>query len=195
MHTRRVATFLVGAWIGSSLFMAALTLAHFRSPARILSEPSLAASQFIKRLGTEDTLLLLRYQAAEQVRAYLSEWELAQFILGFAFLGTLFVGTQRKILPLVLGAVMIFVVAVQHFAITPEMVYRGREADFPPGNRTFATLARLWSIEQMYIGAESVKVLTGGVLASYLFVFSAGERRRRRKVETIDYPDHSHVDG
>ena len=49
-------------------------------------------------------------------------------------------------------------------ALSGELAYRGREADFPPGNRTFGTQARVWAIEQLYAGSEGTKLLVGGIL-------------------------------
>jgi hypothetical protein len=195
MHTRRMATFLLGAWLGCSVFMAFLVVENLRWPARLTVTPPRSAARILKQLGPEDAELLLRYQAVEQNRAYLAAWELVQFGVGGALAAFLFLGTQRRIFPLVLCGAMLVMVGFEHFALSPELAFRGRAADFPPRSRTFSVQVRAWAIEEMYIGMEGAKLLTGGVLASYLFVFRTGRGRYRNKVQPVDDPDHSHVDG
>jgi hypothetical protein len=194
MHTRRMATFLLGAWLGCSVFMALLVAENLRSPDLILAAPPAPASRLVDKLGKEDASLLLSFQAAEQNRSYLTGWEAAQFVLGLSLAAFLFLGTQRRALPLILCGAMIALVAAEHFVISPELVSSGRETDFPPGNRIFQKQARVWTIQQAYIGLEGTKLLIGGVLASYLFVFRA-RRRSGKQVQAVDHPNHSHVDG
>ena len=51
-------------------------------------------------------------------------------------------------------------------AIQPELTFRGREADFPPGNQSLGTQARVWALTEVWIGAESAKLLIGGLLTA-----------------------------
>jgi hypothetical protein len=89
--------------------------------------------------------------------------------------------SQTRLFPLIMAGAMLILVLFQHFAILPEIIYRGREADFPPGSASFAVQARVWTLGQIYIGAEAVKLVVCGVLSSYLFVFYAPTNRTRRK--------------
>jgi hypothetical protein len=171
MHTRRMATFLLGAWLGCSLFMSFLAVQNLRSPNRTLANATPPATKLAQKLGEEDALLFLRFQASEQNRTYLFYWELVEFLLALTLGGCLFLGTQRRILPLVF-----------------------READFPPGSRAYGTQMRLLLMEQGYIGTEAAKLVIGGILASYLFVFRA-PRRVRKKVEVDGDVDASLADG
>ena len=193
MHARRIATFLLGVWLGCSGFMAYLVMENLRSAGRVMASASEPASQLFEKLGPEDAALLLRYQAAEQTRAYLFTWEWAQLVLAAALLLCLFLATEKRSVSLVLCGAMLVLLGFEHFALNPELAYRGRAADFPPGNRTFGTQTRLWALEQVYLSVEGTKLLIGGVLASYLFVFRA--RRVRKKIDAVNDPDHSHVDG
>jgi len=194
MHTRRVATFLLGVWIGCSLFMDLLTLQNLHSPDLVISSATPPAAKRLKMLSEEDATLLLRYQAAEMNRRYTSGWETVEIALALALGLFAFVGTQKRVLPLVLCGIMFLAILVQHFWITPELAYRGRDTDFPPGNTTFGPQSRVWAMQQIFGTVETIKLLAGGVLASYLFVFRSG-RRVRTKVDAVDHPDHSHVDG
>ncbi len=135
---------------------------------------------------------MLRYQSSEQNRRYLYIWETAEIGLGLALAACLFFGTQRRLFPQILGALMLMLVLFEHFALTPEMTYRGREADFPPGNSSFGIQARIWALNEAYVASEGAKLVLGGILTSYLFVFRA--RRRARRAEGAGEPDPTHVE-
>jgi hypothetical protein len=188
-----MATFLLGAWIGCSILMDLLTLENLHTPGRVLATATPPAFTVLSLLSADDANLLLRYEAVEMNRQYAYTWELAEFALALALLACLFLGTQKRVLPLVLCGIMLIAVMFQHFSITPELTYRGRDTDFPPGNRDFGPLARLWTMQQIFGGVEALKLLLGGFLTSYLFVFRSG-RRIKKKIDAVDYPDHSHVD-
>jgi hypothetical protein len=192
VHTRRIATFLLGAWIAGSVFMGCVAAFNLRSASDLLSSPMEPVRKSVGALGDESARLLLRHHAAEINRALFDYWEDAQFALGVALGLFLFLGTERRILPAVLCALMLGIVVFQHFGILPELIYRGREADFPPGNAIAAARARVWRLHQVYVGVEIAKLLIGGVLASYLFAFRT-RRRRRAEANLINHPDHSHV--
>src|SRR5262249_12641250 len=129
MHTRRMATFLLGIWIGCSILMGIVAVENLRLPGAIVGAPSAQAEQILKKLAPEESRLLLRYQASEQNRRYLYLWEAAEIGLGVMLAACLFFGTQRRIFPQVMCGLMLMLVIFEHFAITPEMNYRGREAD------------------------------------------------------------------
>jgi len=189
MHTRRLATFLLGTWIGCGALMALLVVENLRSATQLMAAPSAPAAKLIEKLGTEDASLLLSYHAAEQSRNYLFVWEIAQFALAVVLGICLFLGTQKKILPLAFCAGMLLLVLFQHFAVTPELAFRGREADFPPGNTAFGTRTRVLLLAQIYAGAEALKLVIGAILTVYLLLFRGAKRSRSRSA--IDLADPS----
>ncbi|MGA3203852.1 MAG: hypothetical protein ABSF12_15300 [Bryobacteraceae bacterium] len=196
MHTRRVATFLLGAWLGCSLFMTLVALQNVHSSDLVLTSPVGPVGNMIKALGQDQIMLLLRHHAAEQTRSLYSIWEQAQVGLGVALGICLYFATQKRILSLVLCGVMLAVVLFQLWAITPELSYRGREMDFSPGSATNTAMVRTLLLYQVMVVSEGLKLVVGGILASYLFVFRTSRKRSsRREVDTIDHADHSHVDG
>ena len=191
MHTRRVAGFLLGAWIGGSLLMAFLEIHSFRSPDLVMNAPAAQAARMIQSLGPDQARLLLRHFAGEQTRYETSIWELVQIPLGLLTGLVLLRATQSRILPASLCGTMLAFVAFQHFAITPELGYWGRETDFPPGSDVVGSVTRLLALQQVYAGAEVVKLVAGGVLASYLFAYSTP--RRARKADEIDSGVPGHI--
>ncbi len=181
MHTRRIVTFLLGIWVGCSLLLGFLTLENFRSPNLVLSSPAQAEAKMIEKIGEDDARLLLRHLAMEQSRSYFGLWEDAQMVLGGTLLLLLLMSSQTRMFPVLMAAAMLLVVLFQHFAVLPEMIFRGREADFPPGNANIAIQARVWTLGQIYVGLEALKLIVGCILTSYLFVFYADPTRSKSR--------------
>jgi hypothetical protein len=176
--------------------MTLVALQNVHSSDLVLTSPVGPVGNMIKALGQDQIMLLLRHHAAEQTRSLYSIWEQAQVGLGVALGICLYFATQKRILSLVLCGVMLAVVLFQLWAITPELSYRGREMDFSPGSATNTAMVRTLLLYQVMVVSEGLKLVVGGILASYLFVFRTSRKRSsRREVDTIDHADHSHVDG
>jgi hypothetical protein len=92
--------------------------------------------------------------AVEQNRLYFRTWEEVQIGLGAAFAVCLFLGTQKQIAPLISCALLLLLVLFEHFGLTPGLT------------------------NSLYAGVEGAKLILGGFLASYLFVFRTRQRAR-----------------
>ena len=180
MHSTRVATFLLGAWIGCCVFMDLLALQNLRLAARAINSASPVVADIIRKSGQEQITLLLRHFAAEQYRYYFSTWELIQVPGALLVAAVLYLAAGRRWIPQMLCGLMLALVLFQ-LAIQPELTFRGREADFPPGNQALGTQARVWALSEVWIGAESAKLLIGGLLT--VLMFSHKSRRRSRRIE------------
>jgi len=175
MHATRIATFLLGVWIGCCVFMDLLALQNLRLVRPIINSAGPGADEIIRKTSPEQITLLLRHFASEQYRYYFSTWELIQIPVALLLAAVLYFAAEKRWIPQVLCGLMLALVLFQ-LAIHPELAYRGREADFPPGSRTFGTQARAWALSEVWIGAESVKLLIGGLLT----VLVIGHKSRRR---------------
>ena len=153
-----------------------------------------AAVKIINSLGDEQTRLIMRYHAAEINRGLFRNWEKAQFAIGLLLFLCLFLGTDRRVFPLMLCGIMLAMVIFQYSGVDKELTYRGRETDFPPGDTDFALQQRVWALHQIYVSVECVKLAAGLFLAGYLFVFRARRRRRKGEPQLVDQPDPSHVE-
>lgn len=193
MHTRRIAAFFLGAWLAGSLVVMFLSIQDSHSAAAVLSSSLPQAKKMIDSLGAEQAGLLLRHAAAEESRSVLFVWERVEVLLAVILGGCLFLGTQKRVLPIVLCSAMLALVLFQHFGVGPELAYRGRETDFPPGNESVGPVERLRALQAVYYGVELVKLVAGGILASYLFVFHTSRRGSRKEVNAVDHADHRHV--
>ncbi|MEO8052730.1 MAG: hypothetical protein ABI833_20160 [Acidobacteriota bacterium] len=180
MHLTRVATFLLGVWIGCCVFMDLLAVQNLRLVGRVINSASPAAIEIIQNSGEGKIALLLRYFAAEQYRYYFSTWELVQIPLALLLAGILYLAAEKRWIPQILCGLMLALLLFQ-LAIQPEITFRGREADFPPGNQVLGTQARVWALTEIWIGAESGKLLFGGLLAAFMISYKS--RRRSRRVE------------
>jgi hypothetical protein len=194
VHTRRLAAFLLGIWLGGGLLMILIQAENLRFTSSLLSTPSDQATAYLKKSGSQqDFALMMRYQAAEQNRRYADIWEDGQFGLGLVLAASLFLGTQRRTFPLVICALMLVMLMFEHFGITPELAFRGRETDFPPGNAALGLLVRMYALGQIYAWVEGCKMVLGVLLAGYLFIFRA--RRTRKQIDSIDQRHASHIGG
>lgn len=175
-----MAAFLLGAWIMGCALMAYISV-HALETSSTLAAPVPPVAQVEAKLGQETATLFVRHIQQEQARAILRFWEWSEILIGVVLLGCLFLATERRIFPLVLCGLMLVLVFFQIGALSPEIAYRGREADFPPGNSNVGTLTRLLALQQAYFGVEVMKLIAGGLLASYLFVFRALRRTGRQR--------------
>jgi len=147
----------------------------------------------INALSSDRASLLLRHAAAEENRSARAAWERIEIALGLVLGGCLYLATQKRVLPIVLCGAMLVLALFQHFGVGPELAYRGRETDFPPGNALVGSVERLRALQAVYYGAELMKLVAGGILASYLFVFRSSRRSVRKEVNAVDHADHGHV--
>jgi general stress protein CsbA len=184
MHSTRIATFLLGAWISCCVFMDLMALENLRLASGVLNSAIPPAVVIIQKSSREELGLLLRYFAAEQYRYYFSTWELIQIPVALLLAGVLYIAAEKRRLPQILCGLMLALVLFQ-LAINPEWAYRGREADFPPGSQTLGTQARVWALTEVWIGAESSKLLIGALLVSYLFTYKSRRRARRASDEFL----------
>jgi hypothetical protein len=182
MHSTRIAAFLLGAWIGCCILVDLMVLQNPRLASSALESASPPAVLIMQKLGRDETSLLLRYFAEEENRFYFSIWEMFQIPTALILGAVLYFAAEKRAMPQILCGLML-VLALFQLAIQPEFSYRGREADFPPGSQTLGTKARVWALTEVWIGAESAKLLIGALLASYLFSYKS--RRRLQKMDDV----------
>lgn len=181
MLPRRIATFLIGAWIGCSILILVIVLQNPSAASLLVSAPVDSARPLVEKLGAMESQTLLRHFANEQSRDYLANWELTQMVLTLVMLVTLVLSGQRWAVPAVLTLIMCGLVLFQHFGITPDLLFYGRQADFVNRDASFSLDAELWTLTRTYGVAEAIKLLCGGTMASYLFVTQSGGRLRKRR--------------
>src|SRR5947209_6207265 len=81
MRTRRLITFLLGAWLAGSLFMAFVATQNFRMVERFLDNQAHPGVRQLVTLGQNDAFTDLRSFVAESNRFYFEYWEWTQILL------------------------------------------------------------------------------------------------------------------
>jgi hypothetical protein len=187
MFSRRLATFVLGIWMGCCALVDFLALEGHRIVTLVLDNPNADIRDILKNAGDAAVGPLMHHAASEQTRALLSAWEGAQLVIALIMLVILILTEQRKILAIVMTAAMALLVLVQHFAVTPELSILGRSVDFLSESASFSVRSQVWTLTQLYGGLETLKLVIGGVLASYFFAMeSTVKRSKTRRTRASD---------
>jgi hypothetical protein len=121
-------------------------------------------------------------------------WETAQIALGMAVIFVLLFGSTEGKYALALAVMLLVIVLIQRFLLTPLMVSLGRIIDFVPLNIRSPERIRFQVLHMGYAGLESFKCLLCLLLAGKLLI-----RTRRRSgqaagdVDVVDKSYHRHV--
>ncbi len=166
MQFHRLATFIIGIWLGVGIFMDLVATQNFQNVGRVMGSMDLRAVETAKKVADRDAArMLLRYFAGEANRYLFEQWEWTELLLGLALLMVLvFCGTNQK-LALSLCIVMMCLVAAQRFKLTPMITTLGRELEFSTSaSRRFA------AYHAAYGYVELTKLALGVVVALRLLI-------------------------
>ena len=173
MHPQRISAFLLGGWILGSLFMIFVAIQNFRM------------ADF---LGNSETHALLRDMAGRLNQVFFVNWERAELVLGVVLTAVLLLGVRNR-WQAILSGVLLILVAVQHFGVTPQMLALSAHLD------NAATAEQFGKLHAAYGVLEVVKLAGAFALAILLLPSWRGRRADIDQVQTIDYAHHSHIDG
>ncbi len=191
MHTRRLATLLLGLWLGGGLFMTWVAIHSFRGVDKLLKSPAPAAAQYIKVLGNSSARTLLRHQIGELNRHYFSNWEVVQIGIALVFLLTMLFDAKTEKLYLALGGLALLLVIVQHFLFTPQVATLGRAIEFLPPEAPSAERVGFWRFHNAYSVLEIAKgLLLMGMSVRLVMISSRRRRSSRKKVDLVDDSDN-----
>jgi hypothetical protein len=201
MHTRRLATLLLGAWLAGSFFMTWVATGNFRSVEQVLRSTGTRAQKEINEVGLVRARNLLRYHASEQNRHYFYYWELVQLPLGLILTIVVLFATNGNKLVVALSLSMLALIAIMHFTISPQITELGRVIDFTALDERTAERNAFWGYHRAYSAMELIKIGLGLILAVRMLYSTHQLKRRstsgasRKKVNAVDHADHTHVDG
>jgi hypothetical protein len=157
-HPRRAASWILGSWLGASLFMIGVATRNFRMVDSLIANPSAGLRERLERFGEAEVRLILRHQASELNQLYFSTFEVAELFCAVLLAVVAFrsLGESRllKLAALLLGALLV----VEHFVLTPEIARLGRLADFrmlQPGSPEYG---RFWTYHGAYSTLELAKI-------------------------------------
>jgi hypothetical protein len=184
MHTRRLAAFLLGAWLSGSFFMIMVATHNMTAADRMASAPPGPAATSVEILGETAARTFLRTHSSELNRWYFDTWEWVEIGLGAFLLGALIRGPGRHRSAVLLCAFMLLAALLTHFAITPQATRLGRLVDAIPAEQPSPYRIRLGNYNTAYAAIECAKWLLGLMLLSSLLrrhasELPAGEERRK----------------
>jgi len=186
MHWRRIASFLLGAWLAGSLVAALACLNNVNSVDEALASGDTTARQVIARAEHEGARMLLSSLTAVQNARLLSNWELAEAPIGLLLMFTLLMERHTRILA-ALPLVMLLLVGFEHVLVLPDIAWLSQALSFLPVGEGGAQRGRLDNLDRIYFFAEALKLLFGLGLAVLLFVMRA-ERRGSRSSSHMSNP-------
>jgi hypothetical protein len=180
MISRRVATFLLGIWIGCCVLVDLLALQTGSVANQFLDNGDDRGGALVAKAGKENLAIVLHHVSLEQTRVLLGNWELAQLLLAIGIGILAIFSDQKKRLPMLMCLAMAVIVAGQAFLITPQWADVGRGLDWIAESSAPAMANRMAMFAQTYAGLEAVKLLIGGGLASYFFAMESTVKRSHR---------------
>lgn len=177
------------------VLMAAVATGNFRAINRVLEAPAPPVAESIENLQAEKVRVVLRLLASEQNRRHFELWEWAQLGLGLALAGTLIFGPHSGRIALAVCGLLLALVALQHWLLTPELVASGKALELAYPEEPGAERARLDIYHRVYSGLELAKIgLAAGLSARLLLYRSRRRRHVRQQVDAIHHADHGRVD-
>jgi hypothetical protein len=181
MQFHRLATLILGIWLGIGAFMDYVATQNFEMVGRVLISTDVRAIDAAKKLGDPDApRMLLRYFAGEANRSLFEQWEWTELMLGLLLLVVLVLCRSSQKLAIALCLVMICVVAGQRFGLTPAIVKLGRELEFS------TTASRRFAVYHAVYGYSEIgKLALGLIMAVRLLIRPrAGKRAFAEEFES-----------
>jgi len=175
MHYRRLASFLLGAWLAASVLLDFCVIQNFRAVDRFLDAPGPGAAQQVQTMGGKtEARNFLRRETAELNAFLFEQWEIAQLVLGIAILGVfIFGGGEVPRVAFSLAILMLGIVSVARFYLTPEITRLGR----------LPIDAHFWMLHGISSGLELFKLALGLIAAGTLLVRHNDRKRFVREHE------------
>jgi hypothetical protein len=173
MQFHRLASLLIGIWLGISVFMDIVATQNFQTVNRVMTSLDLKVVETTRKIGDpESTRYLLRYFAGEANRFLFEQWEWAELMLGLVMLLVLLFCRSNQKIAMSLVLAMVCIVLAQRFKLTPAITTLGREIGFS------ATASRRFTAyHQAYGIIELLKIALGlGVAGSLLIRRNSGKR-------------------
>jgi hypothetical protein len=181
-------------WLAAGITVAWLERADFQTIQDVLSQPDPAVAERVKALGTHEAYLLMGHVASEQRQRTIRSWEDVQLVLGLGFFFFLLFGTREGKLPLAMALLLVGMVLLERFLLTPEALSLARIASFATGRAASAEAIRRMVLSSTHEGFEIVKWLVEAALAAVLVL-----RRNHRSGDAgdqfhmVDKSDYGHV--
>lgn len=165
-----LAVAILSAWLAITVCMWFAATGSFGTVRRVLEGGDPQLAEATKPLTAGQTRVVLRYLTSEINRTYFHAYGWAQLVLGLALVILLLRRTPRDMTALIVTGVMVAVVVVLTFYVTPEVIAIGRRIDFVPREPAPPEMARFRLLHGAFTITDGVKLLAGlGLLARWLW--------------------------
>jgi hypothetical protein len=145
-------------------------IGNFHAVDRFLADPGGPSAELIHDLGHDKARILLRRTAGEANAWLFEQWEWVQLGVGLALLLVLLFGNRPPKLLMGICLLMIGIVIIQRFLLSPVIASLGRVVDFLPPDPNIADRKRFWAYHGIYSTIELVKLGLGIVIAAVLII-------------------------
>ena len=166
--------FLLGAWVGATLFMWMVATQNFAVVDQILEARSEGFARTVSALTAEQLRLALRYQASEVNRLFFEGWGMLQPPLAVLVMLLAWRSGSSRMVVGAVAAMLLITVFLQVYVV-PETVRLGRVLDFLPREPAPPEAAPFWRLHHTYTGLDMLKFVLG--LAVGLLVIRTGADR------------------
>jgi len=176
MDSKRIAAFLLGAWILGSLFMIFVATQNFATADRMGQTASDEASR-----------QLLHRMAGQENQLFFVNWERTELLLGIALAGVLIFAAGARLTGSLAG-IMLLIAAAQHFAVTPQMLSLSTHLDDAAQASQFGKLHAIYGV------MEVLKLVVALALAALVLPeWRYASTPRARKASSINAISSSRV--
>lgn len=185
MRTRRVISFLLGAWMAASGLLTFVENENLRSVERVLEN---AKNPFVKQLltlGPNEAHADLRYAISEMNRSQTETFEWLQLVVVVLIAGLLLMSQHTGKWSVILGCVLVVCAMAERFAITPELNRLGRQIDIVPVTSYLDERNRYFAFQSANTITHVTMWLAGAALAFRMMITSA-LRHIIREVDALD---------
>ena len=194
MHARRVACFILGMWLGAGIVVAWLEREDFQTIQDVLAQPDAAVAERVKALGAHETYLLMGHVSSEQRQRTIRTWENVQLVLAPGFFFFVLFATREGKWPLAAALVLVGIVGLERFLLTPEVLWLSRISDFAHGHAASGAAVARKLLRGTHEGLEITKWVVEAALAGVLALRRGGRSGvARDQFDVIDKPNYGHI--
>lgn len=190
MHTRRLITFLLGAWFALVLTVAGVAMTGTNVAVIISKSPPPEPGRALNVIGQPMTEELFHFVAAEVNRAVFEATGLFELVLVLVLSILLFVSNYNRTAT-ILSSVLLLAVCSSHFLVTPQLVAQGRLLDFRPVEMMLNERVRFANVERLFAGLMIFRVICATWISVILIHRGQNSRMRRRSTDKVDAVDHA----
>ena len=158
---RGAAVFCLGLWVRGTVCVSVVATQNFYTIDRLLADaPQPRFDEVVEQVGDDVARNFLRYLSSELNRLFFQYWNYAQFLIGGVAIWLVLGLPDGARLKWSLG-VMLAILVVLTFVVTPPIISVGRGLDFVPRDPPPTSLATFGILHGAYTSLEMIKAAIG----------------------------------